>query len=485
MKRILTYLFLAIVLLLAVLIVNTVRQSSRQMTGVPALKEMAIPDTAASHLAQAIRFRTVSFLDANLMDSTQFDKFIAFLEKTYPLVHTKLKHERVGGFSLLFEWKGSDATLKPALLMGHYDVVPVIQGTERMWKNMPFAGKIADGFVYGRGSLDDKSTVVGILEAVELLLQQNYQPKRTYYLSFGHDEEIGGINGAKNVAALLKARNITLEYGMDEGGTVKTDGLAGLKKPIALIGISEKGYTSLRLTATGDGGHSSMPPAQTSIGMMAEALDKLQKHPFPTSIQGATAAMFDYLAPEMPFANRLALSNRWLLSSVIMKSMIGTPSGNATLRNTISPTMFNAGIKDNVLPIEATAIVNFRIMPGDSVQGIINYVKKSIDNEKITIETIKRSDTNPSPVSDTASVGFKKIQRTIMGCFPGVVVAPYLVVGGTDAKHYSGVCQNMFRFMPVRFTDEDIKLLHGTNEKISTKDFKKVIQFYVELIKSE
>jgi carboxypeptidase PM20D1 len=485
MKRFFTYLLLGIFILAIVLIANTFRQTSRQMTNVPALASMVVSDSAASHLSQAVRFRTVSFLDANLMDSTQFEKFISFLEKTYPLAHAKLKHQRVGGFSLLFEWQGSDVSLKPAMLMGHYDVVPVIQGTERMWKNMPFAGKISNGYVYGRGTLDDKSTVMGILEAVEQLLQQNYQPKRTHYLSFGHDEEIGGNNGAKNVAALLKSKNITLEYGIDEGGTVKTDGLAGLKKPIALVGISEKGYTSLRLTATGEGGHSSMPPSFTSIGILAEAIDKLQKHPFPASIQGATGAMFDYLAPEMPFVNRMVLSNRWLLGSVVMKSMISTPSGNATLRNTISPTMINAGIKDNVLPIEASAIINFRIMPNDSVQGIVNYVKKTIDNDKIVVETLKKSDTNPSPVSDTASVGFKKIQRTIMGCFPNVVVAPYLVVGGTDAKHFASICPNMFRFMPVEFTDQDIKLLHGTNEKISIKDFKKVVQFYVELIKSE
>ena len=485
MKKILLYIGLGLILLFAILTINTYRQPSKQLVGVVAVPDMKISDSAVSHLAEAIRFRTVSYQDINLMDSTQFEKFISFLSKTYPLVHSKLSHERVGGFSLLFEWKGSDKSLKPALLMGHYDVVPVIQGTEKMWKNLPFAGEVSGGFVYGRGTLDDKSTVMGILEAVEHLLKQNYKPKRTFYLAFGHDEEISGLNGAKTISNLLQSRNIALEYGIDEGGTIKSDGLSGLNRPIALVGISEKGYTSIKMTAIGEGGHSSMPPTQTSIGMLAEAIDKLQKHPFPASIQGATSSMFDYIAPEMSFGQRLALSNRWLLDFLIVKSLQSSPSGNATLRTTISPTIFNAGVKDNVLPIEASAIINFRIMPNDSVQGVVNYVKKVIENEKVTVESLKQFDANPSPISDTASVGFRKIHRTIKSCFPNVIVAPYLVVGATDARHYRNICANFFRFMPVEMTDEDLKRPHGTNERISTKDFKKVIQFYAELIKSE
>ena len=485
MKRILSYLVLGLFILLAILVFNGYRKPSKQLTGVVAVSNINLSDSVVNHLAEAIRFRTVSYSDVSLMDSTQFEKFIGFLTRTYPLVHSKLSHERVGGFSLLFKWEGTDKSLKPALLMGHYDVVPVIQGTEKMWKNMPFAGEVSGDFIYGRGTLDDKSTVIGVLEAVEYLLRQNYKPKRTFYLAFGHDEEISGLNGAKTIANLLQSRNIGLEYGMDEGGTIKADGLSGISRPIALVGISEKGYTSIKMTATGEGGHSSMPPAQTSIGILAEAIDKLQKHPFPASIQGATSSMFDYLAPEMSFGQRLVLSNRWLLEPLIIKSLQSSPSGNATLRTTISPTIFNAGIKDNVLPIEASAVINFRIMPNDSVQGVVDYVKKVIENEKITVESLKQFDTNPSPISDTASVGFRQIHHTIKKCFPDVIVAPYLVVGATDARHYRSICANLFRFMPVRLTDEDLKRPHGTNERISTKDFKKIIQFYTELIKNE
>ena len=280
MKKFLLYFLLGIVLLFGILYINMSLQTSKQFIGVPAVSDMQISDSVVNHLAEAIRIRTVSYQDISLMDSTQFDKFITFLANTYPLVHANLALEKVNNYSLLFKWNGKNPTLKPSILMGHYDVVPVIQGTEKMWKNLPFAGEISGGFVYGRGTLDDKSTVIGILEAVELLLKQGFKPQRTLYLAFGHDEEISGTRGAKIIAKLLESRKLEFEYVIDEGGTIKIDGIDGLKQPIALIGIAEKGYTSVQLTALGEGGHSSMPPKQTSIGMLAEAIDKLQKHPY-------------------------------------------------------------------------------------------------------------------------------------------------------------------------------------------------------------
>lgn len=484
MKKFLLFLLLGIIILLGILYINMSRQTSKQFIGVPTVSNLQISDSVTYHLAEAIRIRTVSYQDISLMDSTQFDKFIVFLAKTYPLVHANLTLEKVNNFSLLYKWKGKNQSIKPAILMGHYDVVPVIQGTEKMWKNLPFAGEVSGGFVYGRGTLDDKSTVIGLLEAVELLLKSGFTPQRTLYLAFGHDEEISGVRGAKYIAKLLESRKLEFEYVVDEGGTIKTDGVGGLKRPIALIGIAEKGYTSVQLTAIGDGGHSSMPPKQTSIGMLAEAIDKLQKHPFPSSIQGATSSMLDYLVPEMSFSERFILGNRWLFSPIIKKSMESTPSGNASIRTTISPTIFNAGVKDNVLPIEASAIINFRIMPGDSVQGVINYVTKIIENNRITVESLKSFDSNPSPISDTSSIGFRLLHRTIKSCFPKSIVSPYLVVGATDARYYRNLSKNLFRFAPVPMNEEDLKRPHGTNERLGTKDFKKAVQFYIELIKS-
>ncbi|NBB18350.1 M20/M25/M40 family metallo-hydrolase [Runella sp. CRIBMP] len=483
MKNALRVIAIGLVLLIGVLLFNTLRISSKQMAGIAPAPALAISDSALTHLSDAVKIRTVSYEDLSLMDSTQFEKFIGFLEQAYPLTHARLKRERVNGYALLFEWKGKNPTLKPALLMGHYDVVPVVQGTEKMWKHQPFAGDIADGFIYGRGTLDDKVTVIGVLEAIEYLLKQNYQPERSFYLAFGHDEEVSGRYGARQIAALLETRKVQLEYVMDEGGTIKTDGVSGITTPIALIGIAEKGYTTLQLTSVGDGGHSSMPPPQTSIGMMAEAIDKLQKNPFPARLEGAASYLQDYLAPEMPFGTKLAMANRWLLKPVIVNILAKTNAGNAMVRTSIAPTVIHAGVKDNVLPVEVIAKINFRILPGDSVKGVAEYVQKTIDNERITIETLKQFDSEPSPVSDTATLGFRALHRTIKSCFPEVIVAPYLVVGATDARFYRNVCSNIYRFMPVRMNEEDLKRPHGTNERISETDFKNVVKFYIELVK--
>ncbi|HAK75416.1 MAG TPA: carboxypeptidase [Runella sp.] len=483
MKKIFLSLAVLLLALISVLVFNTFRLSSKQMQGVAPLPALTLNDSVVSHLSEAIQFRTVSYEDLSLMDSTQFEKFVGYLAKTYPLVHSRLKLERVNSYGLLYEWKGKSTSLKPALLMGHYDVVPVVQGTEKMWKHQPFAGDIAEGFVYGRGTLDDKVTVMGVLEAVEYLLKSNFTPERSFYLAFGHDEEISGRNGAQQIAALLESRKVELEYVVDEGGVIKIDGVSGINQPIALIGVAEKGYTTLQLSATGEGGHSSMPPAQTSIGMLAEAIDKLQKHPFPARLGGAAGYMQDYLAPEMPFSTKLAMANRWLLNSVIIGILEKTNAGNAMVRTSIAPTVIHAGVKDNVLPVEAIAKINFRILPGDSVKTVIDYVKKVVGNERITVESLKQFDSEPSPVSDTATVGFRTLHRTIKACFPSSIVAPYLVVGATDARYYKNVSKNLYRFMPVRMNDEDLKRPHGTNERISIEDFKNVVRFYVELVK--
>lgn len=483
MKKIFILLAIAFLVLIAIVSFNTFRLNSKQLRGVTPAYNIILSDSIINHFAQAVRFRTVSNADITQIDSAQFDKFIAFIKDAYPLVHAQLSLERVNSFSLLYFWKGKNQALKPALLMGHYDVVPVIQGTEKIWQHKPFDGDIADGYLYGRGTLDDKSTVMGVLEAVELLLSQGFQPERSFYLAFGHDEEVSGRQGGQHIAKLLEKRQVQLEYVVDEGGVIKSDGVAGITKPIAFIGIAEKGYTTLQITATSEGGHSSMPPQQTSIGMLAEAIDKLQKKPFPARIDGAVSHMQDYLAPEMPFLTKMAMANRWLFKSFIIQGMSQTNSGGATVRTTIAPTILDAGIKDNVLPIDAFAKINFRILPGDSVAGVLNYVKKVVDNEKLTIETIKEFDSNPSAISDTASYGFRLLHQTIQSCFPDVIVSPNLVIGATDSRHFKNLTSNIFRFMPVRLTDEDLKRVHGTNERISIEDFKNVVRFYATLIK--
>ena len=484
MRTILLLLGIALVVLTGVLLWNTFRFDSKQLTDVPEAPLVPVSDSVINHLSEAIQFRTVSYQESSLIDSTQFEGFVSFLEKTFPLVHSQIGKERINDYALLYEWKGSDPSLKPILMMGHYDVVPVIQGTERMWKKAPFAGIVEDGFVYGRGTLDDKSTVMGLLEAAEYLLQQNHKPRRTVYLAFGHDEEVSGHLGGRTIAQTLDKRGVHLELVIDEGGTIKTDGVAGLTQSIALVGIAEKGYTSVGLTARGEGGHSSMPPPKTSIGMLATAIDQLQKNPFESSLKGTVGEMLRYLGPEMPFLQKLVIANQWLTESLLVKSFASTNSGAASTHTTIAPTILKAGIKDNVLPIDADAIINFRILPGDSVQGVINHVKKVIDDPDIEVETLGAFDTEPSAVSSPDAPTFQALHRTIKSCYPNVLVAPYLVLGATDSRYYRNLSENIYRFTPYQLDEEDLKRPHGTNERIKVGSYKEMIRFYVTLLKN-
>ncbi len=471
-------------LLIAVLLWNTFNFKSKQLTDIPPAPAISVSDSAIVHLSQAVRFKTISNQDPTLNDSTAFTAFISYLERAFPLAHERLQRERINDFALLFEWKGSDALLKPILMMGHYDVVPVIEGTEDLWEEEPFSGLVQDGFVYGRGTLDDKSTVMGLLEAAEYLLSQNFQPKRTIYFSFGHDEEVSGRRGGQALARTLEQRGVQLEMVIDEGGTIKTDGVAGLDKTVALIGIAEKGYTSIQLTAKGQGGHSSMPPDKTSIGLLATALDRLQNTPFKSSLGGTVGEMLNYLGPEMPFGQKLAVANKWLLEPVLIKSFGSTNSGAASTHTTIAPTILRAGVKDNVLPIDATAIVNFRILPGDSVQGVLDHVRSAIYLPEIEVISLADSDAEPSPVSSPNAAPFQLLSQTIISCYPGTLVTPYLVLGATDARYYRKLSDNVYRFTPYRLNEQDLDRIHGTNERIEVEAYKAMIRFYATLLQN-
>lgn len=487
MKKALYGFGIAILLLVVVLVINTFRFSSRQLTDVKPAPDLTgfSTDSAVMRLAEAIRCRTVSYHDYSLTDTTQFDKFIALIRQRFPLIHGRLTHETVNQYGLLYTWPGKNPSLPPVLLLGHYDVVPVIQGTERMWKRPPFAGLIEGGFVYGRGTLDDKSTVMGLLEAVENLLKNNFQPARTVILAFGQDEETIGLRGARAISALLEKRNVRPIMVMDEGGIVKMDGISGFEKPIALIGIGEKGYMSLQLTATGEGGHSSMPPRQTSIGIIAAAVNKLEENPFPARLDAGIGQLFTYVGPEMPFVQRIVFANQWLFGALIKRILSGSPSGDATQRTTTAPTIIQAGQKDNVLPIDATATINFRILPGDTPKSVAERVKEVIDDERITVKNYGSSPPSaPSPLSDPEAAPFVQLNRSIRSVFPEAIVAPNLMLGATDARSYRAICPNIYRFMPVRMTDETLKMPHGTNERIAVSDYANMVKFYVTLIRN-
>ena len=483
LKRLLLGLVALFALLVLMVAVNTWRQGSRQVD-VPPLAPIALDEKAAGEsLSAAIRARTVSSRDDAALNADQFQALHAHLQARYPKLHAALKREVVAGLSLLYTWPGSDPSAKPILLMAHQDVVPIAPGTEKDWQVEPFAGTLKDGFVWGRGSWDDKANLIAQMEAVEMLVASGFKPRRTIYLAFGADEEVGGLRGAKAMAALLAERKVQLDFVIDEGLLITEGVMPGLKPPAALIGVAEKGYMSVQLEATATPGHSSMPPppGQSAIAMMSAALKQLDDHQLPAGITGVAQEMFATVAPEMSGFGRVALSNLWLFGPLVQKQLEGGASTNAMLRTTTALTIVNAGNKDNVLPGRAEATVNYRLLPGDSQAGVLAHVKQTVANERIGIKVLPGA-TEPSKVAPTSSDSYKLIERTVRELFPGTLVAPGLMIGGTDSQHFGQVSDHIYKFSPVRARAEDLPRFHGTNERISTSNQAELIRFYHRLL---
>lgn len=450
------------------------------------IPKIVVDDAAISRFAGAIRLPTVSHGGGSGPDLEALAAFRRHLEASFPRVHAALAREIVNGESLLFTWKGTDETAKPILLMAHMDIVPVEPGTERSWTHGPFSGDVAGGFVWGRGTLDDKVSVMAILEAVEFLLSKRSLPGPTILLAFGHDEEIGGQAGAARVAAILKERGIHVKYALDEGSVITTGIIPGLKSPAALIGIAEKGSASIELVALSPGGHSSMPPPQTAAGIIAAALASLEAHPMPAAVDGPIAGLFDRLAPEMPFWSRLAITNQWLLGGMIVGQLEKSPTTNAALRTTTAVTIIEAGVKDNVLPARARAVVNFRIKPGDSVKDVLAHVQEVVSDRRVEIRLLyPDSAAGPSRQSSSDSLAFRTIEKTIRQVMPDAVVAPSLVVAATDTRHYEELADDVYRFQPIVLGPDDTRRIHGTDERIAVEGYKDCVRFYVQLLVNE
>jgi len=440
-------------------------------------------DAAVRRLAEALRIPTVSYEDRARIDPGALDAFVGLLQSSFPLVHKALKREGVGK-SLLFTWAGRDAAAAPIILTAHMDVVPVEPGTEGKWTHPPFAGIVADGIVWGRGARDDKSSVLALLEAAELLLAEGFQPPRTVYLAFGHDEEIGGQQGAKKIAEILRGRNVKAEFLLDEGSAVLEGIVPGVARPVAAINAAEKGYFTVRLTTHEQGGHSSRPPPQTAVGRLARAVARVQDCPLPAHLERPVTDMLDRLAPEMGFASRLALANRWLFGPLILRNFSRQSTTNALIRTTTAPTVIHAGIKDNVLPSEATALINFRLLPGDSIERVLEHVRVAIDDD--AVEVAPGSDFNseastPSPLDNAA---FGLLARTAGDIFPQAVVSTGLVIGATDARNYEGVFESRYNFSPSVLRPEDLPTIHGTDERIAVDNYLGMIRFYVQLLRN-
>lgn len=480
MKKLLLVLGVILVLLVAVVLVWTAQLTSRQVEVEPVTDIQIDAQQVAEHLAQALRFRTVSPQDLEQVNAEEFLALHGFFEQAFPQVHTTLAKEIVADYSLLYSWPGRDENLQPILLMGHMDTVQVDPAAEDFWTHPPFEGRIANGYIWGRGALDDKGLVVAILEAVETLLGQGFQPRRTVYLAFGHNEETTGW-GAAAIVFLLQSRGVDLEYVLDEGGAI-ADGIMGLSSPVALVGISEKGYVSVELTAESPGGHSSVPPPDTAIGTLSEAIRKLEQNQMPGGLQGIVRDQLEFLAPEVPFLQRMMFANLWLFGGLVESRLEAVPRGNAMLRTTTAPTMFNAGIQENVLPTVARAVVNFRIMPGDSIESVTEHVRTTIGESRVKVRVIEETSSGPSPISSIDSPSFEMLTRTIRQIFPEALVTPHLVLGATDARHYTKLSANVYRFKP--FIGQPMETTHGIDERVCVKGYVRAVEFFVQVLRN-
>jgi carboxypeptidase PM20D1 len=479
MKRALKWLGRLAVFFVITVIVGTLLRGSKQVPAEPVAR-IAIDEAAsAARLAGAIPFRTL--FTAENVHADAFAGFHAYLQSAWPQVHEKLERESVGD-SLLFTWAGSDPSLPPVVLMAHQDVVPVEPGTEGKWSHPPWEGKIADGFVWGRGAVDDKGSLCAQLEAVQLLLAEGFAPKRTVYFAMGHDEEVRG-GGATSLVDLLEQRKVKPLWVLDEGSAI-TDGIIkGLVPKAALISIAEKGFLTLELKVDGEGGHSSMPPPNTNAGILAAAITRLEAHPFPGSFDGPVGSFFDTIAPEMPWGARFALTNRWLMGPLLVRQLSAAPGTSATLRTTTAVTMMKSGVKDNVLPRTAWAAVNFRIRPGETRQTVLKRVKEVIDDERVVVSAMEgTTSSDPSPVSPVNAQGYRLIESTIRSVFPGTIVAPNAANGATDSRFFTRISPQVYRFVPVTFRSEDLPRLHGVDERIDVAAYADMIRFYRQLL---
>lgn len=439
-------------------------------------ENIVISDSATQHLVKAIQFETLSKPDSLFFYAKEFKKFKAFLKTSYPLVFASLKEIPVNSNSILLKWEGSNTKLMPNLFMAHQDVVPAKQQNSK-WQFPPFGGEIKDGYIYGRGTLDDKSSLIAIFEATEYALKNKYQPLRTTYFAFGDDEEADG-NGAKEIAEYFIKNKIEFELILDEGPGVGLDIIPEISKPISFIGIAEKGYATAEITVDQESGHSSMPSKHTAIGILSQAVANIENKPFKAHYHGLAKKLFDEIASEMSFTQRIVFKNSWLFSGLIKKELSKKYSTNAFIRTTAATTIFTSGQSENVLPHKASATINFRLIPGDSVQDIVPYLNRVIKNSKVKV-ALKGNTYNASPIAKKKSIGYKALSKTSLELFPEAIVAPILVIGSTDSRHFNRTCKNILRYIPLRFTNADLEKVHGFDENIEIENYHNMIRFYI------
>ena len=472
------YLILTVFLVfIAVVAVRTLRFTPKPQSAISNEEVSFDRDAAVDALAQLVRCKTVSFNDHTQEDDAEFEKLIALLPKLYPNVFNTCSFDRLPDRALLFRWPGKAAG-DPAVMMAHYDVVPV---NEDKWDKPPFAAIIEDGVLWGRGTLDTKVTFNGVLSAADHLISQGFRPEHDVYFAFSGGEEVNGL-GASNIVDYFAEKGIVPSMVVDEGGAVVENVFPGVKEPCGLIGIAEKGMMNVQYRTLSAGGHASAPKPHTPVGVLAAACKKVEDHPFKAHIEGPAAQMFDTLGRHSTLLYRIIFANLWCFGWVI--DLLGKSSGgemNALVRTTSAFTQMSGSSARNVIPPEATMVANMRLNPADSVDGALAYLKKTVNNEAVEITVLDAFE--PSRVSRTDCDGWDKVSAAVSETWRGCIVAPYLMVQCSDSRHYGRISDRVYRFSAMALTAEERATIHGNNERIRLDAIGKAVEFYIRLMK--
>ena len=432
-------------------------------------------ERARENLATLVRFATVSDADYEKTDKAVFAAYRKKLKELYPNVTAASEYQELGNTAMLFKLKGrSDA--RPTVLMSHYDVVPVV---EDRWEHPPFGGEIHDGCLWGRGTLDTKITMVGIMESLEDLLAGGFVPENDIYLSFGGDEEVAGIS-APAVVDWMEENGIQPALVLDEGGAVVDGVFPGVDKPIAVIGIGEKGMCEVEITSTGSGGHSSTPPVHTALGKLAQTIVNIENKPFRAQVTAPVEGLLNRVGPYTPFALRLVLANLWLFRGLLCKISIKLGGElNAMMRTTTAATMAQGSKQGNVLPNVATARVNMRLLNNTTPDRALARLQSLCAPDTTCRYTVCRE---ASPYASTESDAWRKVEKAAGDTWTDAIVSPYLMIAGSDSRHFSRICRDVYKFSAMALSKEERGLIHNDNERIPLEKIDRTVEFFHRLI---
>lgn len=464
-------------ILLSVIIIRTLTFVPKATESTLISAEEVNIDKAISDLAEMIRCKTVSDFDRKNEDENEFIKFKKLLPKLFPNIFAKCEYEEVTDRGLLFRYRGKSSD-SPLVLMAHFDVVSV---EEDQWEKPPFDAVYEDEVLWGRGTLDTKGTLNGAMQALEQLILSGFTPENDIYLAFAGDEEVNGY-GASSIVDLFEKRNITPAAVIDEGGAVVEKVFPGVSKPCAVIGIAEKGMLNAEFSFSGNGGHASSPKPHTPVGKLSQACVNVESNPFKYRVCEATALMLDTLARHSSFVYRMIFSNLWLFGPVL--NMIGKKNGgelNAIVRTTCAFTQMEGSKGMNVIPPHARMVANLRILPGETTDSALEYLKKTVNNDEITVKKISGMD--PSRISTIKTKGWEKLVNAVSSTWPEAIVSPYLMVACSDSRHWGRISDKVYRFSAMALSSEERASIHGNNERIKKETVKKTVEFYLRLIK--